>query len=109
RQMTSLAARPPEGEALLPRGGGRASRPEGPPIILVTGVTGQVGHELVRSLQPLGKLVAMDSRALDLADAAAVAATLASVAPAVVVNPAAYTAVDKAEAEVERARAINAT
>ncbi len=76
--------------------------------ILVTGVTGQVGHELVRSLQPLGEVVAMDSRALDLADPAAVAAGLAAVAPAVVVNPAAYTAVDKAETEVERARAINA-
>jgi dTDP-4-dehydrorhamnose reductase len=76
--------------------------------ILVTGVTGQVGHELVRSLQPLGDVVAMDSRALDLADPGAIAATLQAVAPAVVVNPAAYTAVDKAEAEIERARSINA-
>ena len=76
--------------------------------IVVTGVTGQVGHELVRSLQPIGEVVALDSRALDLADPAAVTATLAAVAPAVVVNPAAYTAVDKAETEIERARAINA-
>src|SRR5690606_10964960 len=79
-----------------------------PMKIVVTGVTGQVGHELVRSLQPIGEVVALDSRALDLADPAAVTATLAAVAPAVVVNPAAYTAVDKAETEIERARAINA-
>ena len=39
--------------------------------IVVTGVTGQVGWELVRSLQPLGEVVALDSRTLDLADAAA--------------------------------------
>lgn len=76
--------------------------------ILVTGVTGQVGWELVRSLQPLGEVVALDSRRLDIGDAAAVTATLNELAPAVVVNPAAYTAVDKAETETGRARAINA-
>jgi dTDP-4-dehydrorhamnose reductase len=76
--------------------------------LLVTGVTGQVGHELVRSLQPLGEVVAADSRVLDLADAGAVAATLATVMPDVVVNPAAYTAVDKAETEIGKARAVNA-
>ena len=76
--------------------------------ILVTGVTGQVGWELVRSLQPLGEVVALDRRTLDLADAAAVTARLQQLAPDVVVNPAAYTAVDKAESEIDLARAINA-
>jgi dTDP-4-dehydrorhamnose reductase len=80
--------------------------------IAVTGVTGQVGWELVRSLQPLGEVVALDSRSLDLAsaatDPAAFEARLQSLAPQIIVNPAAYTAVDKAESETERARAINA-
>jgi len=80
--------------------------------IAVTGVTGQVGWELVRSLQPLGEVVALDSRSLDLAcaadDPAAFEAELQAIAPQVIVNPAAYTAVDKAEGETERARAINA-
>ena len=80
--------------------------------IAVTGVTGQVGWELVRSLQPLGEVVALDSRSLDLAsaadDPAAFQARLQAISPQIIVNPAAYTAVDKAEAETERARAINA-
>ncbi len=80
--------------------------------IVVTGVTGQVGWELVRSLQPLGEVIALDSASLDLADAAAapeaLRARLRDLAPQVIVNPAAYTAVDKAEGEPERARAINA-
>ena len=76
--------------------------------ILLTGVTGQVGWELVRSLQPLGEVVTLDSRRLDLSDADAVKAKLRELAPAIVVNPAAYTAVDKAESEMDRARAINA-
>ena len=80
--------------------------------IVVTGVTGQVGWELVRSLQPLGEVIALDSAGLDLADAAVAPqrlhARLDQLAPQVIVNPAAYTAVDKAESEPERAHAINA-
>jgi dTDP-4-dehydrorhamnose reductase len=79
--------------------------------IVVTGVTGQVGWELVRSLQSLGEVIALDSRTLDLAadDAPArLQALLREVVPQVVVNPAAYTAVDKAESETAKARAINA-
>ena len=76
--------------------------------ILLTGVTGQVGWELVRSLQPVGDIVALDSRSLDLSDTAALKAKLQDIAPAIIVNPAAYTAVDKAESDIERARAINA-
>ena len=77
--------------------------------IVVTGTTGQVGHELLRSLQPVGEIVALSSRDLDLGDADAVRRTLTALAPDIVVNPAAYTAVDKAESDIGRARAINAT
>ncbi|MFC4160979.1 dTDP-4-dehydrorhamnose reductase [Chitinimonas lacunae] len=75
--------------------------------ILLTGRNGQVGWELQRSLQGLGRVVAPDSRSLDLADPDALRATIAEVRPSLIINPAAYTAVDLAEQEVERAYAIN--
>lgn len=78
------------------------------PRILLTGVNGQVGWELRRTLGALGEVVPMDSRTLDLTDAAAVRAAMRSIAPTIIVNPAAYTAVDKAETESGRAHAINA-
>ncbi|HQS99180.1 MAG: dTDP-4-dehydrorhamnose reductase [Hydrogenophilales bacterium 16-64-46] len=76
--------------------------------ILLTGANGQVGWELRRTLGALGEIVALDSRLMDLADAEAVRNTVRSIAPAIIVNPAAYTAVDKAESEPERAHAVNA-
>ncbi len=76
--------------------------------ILLTGMNGQVGWELQRTLACLGEVVAVDSRALDLADADAIRRVVRDVAPRVIVNPAAHTAVDKAESERERADAINA-
>ena len=76
--------------------------------ILLTGANGQVGWELCRTLGALGEIVALDSRLMDLADAEAVRNTVRSIAPAIIVNPAAYTAVDKAESEPERAHAVNA-
>ncbi len=78
------------------------------PRILLSGVNGQVGWELRRTLGALGEVVPMDSRTLDLTDAAAVRAAVRSIAPTIIVNPAAYTAVDKAETESGRAHAINA-
>ena len=78
------------------------------PRILLSGVNGQVGWELRRTLGALGEVVPMDSRTLDLTDAAAVRAAMRSIAPTIIVNPAAYTAVDKAETESGRAHAINA-
>lgn len=75
--------------------------------ILLTGATGQVGWELARSLQPLGEVVACDRTRADLADPAALAALVESIAPRVLVNAAAYTAVDSAEQEPELASAIN--
>lgn len=76
--------------------------------ILLTGKNGQVGFELQRALAPLGEVVAVGQRECDLADAAAVRALVQQVRPNIIVNPAAYTAVDQAERERERAFAINA-
>ena len=76
--------------------------------ILLTGVNGQVGWELQRTLAPLGEVIAADRSLLDLADTAAIRRTVAALAPDLIVNPAAYTAVDKAESEPELAHAINA-
>ncbi|MGA7595795.1 MAG: dTDP-4-dehydrorhamnose reductase [Gallionella sp.] len=80
--------------------------------ILLFGKTGQIGWELQRSLAPLGDLVAMDSASRemcgDFAEPAELARTVRKVAPDVIVNAAAYTAVDKAESEAELARTVNA-
>jgi len=75
--------------------------------ILLTGRNGQVGWELSRLLAPLGEVVALDRAALDLADPAAIRRTVRELRPEVIVNAAAYTAVDRAESEPEIARRIN--
>jgi dTDP-4-dehydrorhamnose reductase len=77
--------------------------------ILLTGSRGQVGWELARSLSTLGEVVALDSSQLDLTDADAIRRVVADIQPRIIVNPAAHTAVDKAESEAERAYALNAT
>jgi dTDP-4-dehydrorhamnose reductase len=77
--------------------------------ILLTGIHGQVGWELQRSLQPLGEVFAFDRGGFDLANPDGMHAVLREIKPDIIVNPAAYTAVDKAESETERATAINAT
>ena len=81
--------------------------------VLLFGKNGQVGWELQRSLAPLGELVALGSSGHaglcgDLSDLAGLAETVFKVKPDVIVNAAAYTAVDKAESEPEQARLINA-
>ncbi|OHC20202.1 MAG: dTDP-4-dehydrorhamnose reductase, partial [Pseudomonadales bacterium RIFCSPHIGHO2_02_FULL_60_43] len=80
--------------------------------ILLFGKNGQVGWELQRSLAPLGELVALDadSRELcgDFTDLDGLIQTIRAVAPDVIVNAAAHTAVDKAESEPELVRTINA-
>src|SRR5947209_16435010 len=80
--------------------------------ILLFGKNGQVGWELQRSLAPLGELIALDadSRELcgDFTDLDGLAQTVRTMAPDVIVNAAAHTAVDKAESEPELARTINA-
>jgi dTDP-4-dehydrorhamnose reductase len=75
--------------------------------ILVTGKNGQVGFELQRALAPLGEVIPVDHSECDLADAEAIRALVRRVAPDVIVNPAAYTAVDKAESDAATAFAVN--
>ncbi len=80
--------------------------------ILLFGKGGQVGWELQRSLAALGELVALDAGSQDFCgdftDLDGLAQTVRRVAPDVIVNAAAHTAVDKAESEPELARKINA-
>jgi len=81
--------------------------------ILLLGKNGQVGWELQRSLAPLGEVIALDRQGVeglcgDLADLDGLAATVRTVAPEMIVNAAAYTAVDKAESEPALADLINA-
>lgn len=77
--------------------------------ILLLGRDGNVGWELQRALSPLGELTACNRSQCDLTDAAALRSTLESIRPDVIVNAAAYTAVDKAEQETAAAEAINTT
>jgi dTDP-4-dehydrorhamnose reductase len=81
--------------------------------ILLLGKNGQLGWELQRSLAPLGELVALDRQGADglcgdLADLQGLTATVRQLQPQLIVNAAAYTAVDQAEREPELARRINA-
>jgi dTDP-4-dehydrorhamnose reductase len=76
--------------------------------IVVTGATGQIGYELVRELAPLGKVVGLTRAELDLAQPVAIRETIRQLRPRIVLNAAAYTAVDRAESERELATAINA-
>lgn len=78
------------------------------PKILLLGKNGQLGWELQRALAPLGDVVACGSADADLAQPASLPALLQRVAPDVIVNAAAYTAVDKAESEPAVAHAVNA-
>jgi len=76
--------------------------------ILLTGRNGQVGQELSRALAPLGEIIAHDRSGLDLAVPDSIVAAVRSAKAEVVVNAAAYTAVDQAEREPEAAHAVNA-
>ncbi|BAY12869.1 dTDP-4-dehydrorhamnose reductase [Calothrix sp. NIES-2098] len=81
--------------------------------ILLTGVTGQLGWELQRTLLtigeviPVGRSVSDPSLQMDLAQLDSIRRTIREVKPDLIINPAAYTAVDKAESEPELAMAIN--
>ena len=81
--------------------------------ILLLGKNGQVGWELQRALQPLGEVIALDRNldengfCGDLTDFEQIQKAITTVRPNVVVNAAAYTAVDKAESDIENADLIN--
>lgn len=75
--------------------------------ILLTGANGQLGHELQRWLAPCGSLVACTRADCDLERPDQLREVIRRVAPAIIVNPAAYTAVDRAESEPARAAAVN--
>ena len=86
----------------------QASAQPAPPRVLLLGADGQLGWELRRALLPLGELVALGRAQADLGDAQALRCVLQRLRPAVIVNAAAYTAVDRAESEPELARRVNA-
>lgn len=79
------------------------------PRIMLTGQDGQVGWELQRTLASLGEVVALDRRQLDLANPVQIRERVREIRPDLIVNAAAYTAVDKAEEEPELAMVVNGT
>jgi dTDP-4-dehydrorhamnose reductase len=76
--------------------------------ILLTGATGQIGWELRRTLAPLGEIVAPGRSELDLSRPDSIGEIVHRLRPAIIVNAAAYTAVDRAESEPELAMTVNA-
>src|SRR5690349_17784419 len=77
--------------------------------ILLLGKNGQLGWELQRTLAPLGPVTALAREELNLGDFNALRHTVRELHPELIVNAAAYTDVDKAETEQEKAYALNAT
>lgn len=75
--------------------------------ILLLGKTGQVGHELLRSLAPLGKLIAPDRAQMDLTDADSIRRVIREASPDVIINAAGFTLVDQAEAQPDLAMQLN--
>src|SRR5688500_2914346 len=75
---------------------------------LITGVSGQIGGALLPRMRGLGDVVAADRNVLDLSQPSSLTAQLDALAPDVIINPAAYTAVDRAEDERELAFTVNA-
>jgi len=75
--------------------------------ILLTGITGQVGHDLQQTLASLGELICVDRASVDFSQPEALQQLVDAVRPQIIVNSAAYTAVDKAESETELAKQVN--
>jgi dTDP-4-dehydrorhamnose reductase len=84
-----------------------ASLPAGPRI-LILGSQGQLGRELIRGFAGLGSITALDRSSLDLAEPDQIRAAMRQYEPELILNAVAYTAVDRAESEPDRAFAINA-
>ncbi len=76
--------------------------------ILLTGVSGQVGRALAVPLRALGEVIGAERKLLDLADSASIERAIRQFEPDLIINPAAYTAVDRAESEPDLAMRINA-
>ena len=76
--------------------------------ILLIGKNGQVGWELQRALEPLGCVIALDRAQMGLRQPDVIRKTIRDAAPAIIVNAAGYTAVDKAEKEPDLAMQVNA-
>lgn len=76
--------------------------------ILLIGITGQVGQELQQTLPTIGEVVGIGRQSLDLTQPEQIQQKIAEIQPNIVVNAAAYTAVDKSESESDLAMAINA-
>ena len=77
------------------------------PVILLIGKNGQVGWELQRTLMPLGEVIAVDRKVMNLTDNDSVREKIQQVKPNIIINAAAYTAVDKAEQEIDQAMQVN--
>ncbi|NEO98468.1 MAG: dTDP-4-dehydrorhamnose reductase [Symploca sp. SIO2E9] len=77
--------------------------------ILLTGIAGQLGYQLQEILDPLGEVTGVDRQSLDLAQPDKIRKVISEVKPDLIINAAAYTAVDKAETETELANLINGT
>ncbi|HIK29154.1 MAG: dTDP-4-dehydrorhamnose reductase [Oscillatoriaceae bacterium SKW80] len=77
--------------------------------ILITGSNGQLGWELQRTLAPVENVIAVSRARLDLSQPASITQVVQEVKPNIIINAAAYTAVDKAESEPSVAYAVNAT
>lgn len=75
--------------------------------ILILGQSGQVGWELQRSLAPLGTIITLDYPNIDISDPQSIRTHIREIAPHIIINAAAYTAVDKAEEQASIAHAIN--
>jgi nucleoside-diphosphate-sugar epimerase len=73
----------------------------------LTGITGQLGRELQRTLAPFGRVLALDRTRMDLTNPDAVRSTVRDLRPDIIVNAAAYTAVDRAQAEPDLATQVN--
>ena len=78
------------------------------PAILLTGKNGQVGRELLRMLPEIGEVTALDRQQLDLSRPDEIRRAIQTFRPALILNAAAYTAVDKAETDEDMARSVNA-
>jgi dTDP-4-dehydrorhamnose reductase len=76
--------------------------------ILLIGITGQVGQELQETLPTIGEVIKVGRQELDLSQSDSIHESIAQIKPDVIVNAAAYTAVDKSESESDLAMAINA-